>query len=505
MHANRKIPATMVTQHPDHANKPSWHTTAFLTTHDEAEEAYRSFAELGATEYKWDWEGKLVDENVVERLYGKYYDYFSKHPLGEETFLTFRLPNPRIENEFRVGRAFMNMASAASIAKHFGFKVPPLFEAILPMTENAEEMIALQEAFVEVHALKHPLWRLDGFLTNLRVMPLFESVESIINSADILAKYLELHRQQFHKQPPYMRPYVARSDPALNGGMLPTILAIKIAFSRYKTLSEAEGLPLYPAIGSGSLPFRGGLNPDTVEDFMAEYRGVRTTTIQSAFRFDYPDDAVKQAIKRLEEELPKHEAVTLSKKEEDALLPIIDEGQTQYKKVIAGIAPLVNQVAAFIPPRRERFQHTGLFGYSRGDAEVKLPRAIGFTCSMYSVGIPPEFIGTGRAIEFAKRNGSLGLLETHYHNLKKDLRHAGQYINKNNLKQLAKTNTVWQEIADNVEFVENYLGETFEPVTTETKKHQELTEKIFEGLTKDSKETVTENLTASAILRKSMG
>ena len=63
MNANRKIPATMVTQHPDHASKPHWHDSAFLTTHDEAEEAYRSFAELGATEYKWDWEGKLVDEN----------------------------------------------------------------------------------------------------------------------------------------------------------------------------------------------------------------------------------------------------------------------------------------------------------------------------------------------------------------------------------------------------------------------------------------------------------
>ncbi len=69
--------STMVTQHPDHAEKPHWHDRAYITTHDEAEEAYRSFAELGATEYKWDWEGKLVDENVVERLYGKYFEFFS--------------------------------------------------------------------------------------------------------------------------------------------------------------------------------------------------------------------------------------------------------------------------------------------------------------------------------------------------------------------------------------------------------------------------------------------
>ena len=503
MHANRKIPATMVTQHPDHAEKPHWHDRAYITTHDEAEEAYRSFAELGATEYKWDWEGKFVDENVVERLYGKYFEFFSEHPLGQETFLTFRLPNPRIQNEFRVGRAFMNMASAASVAKHFGFSVPPLFEVILPMTENAEEMLALQIAYDEVHSLKHPLWRLEGFLTNLRVIPLFESVDTIVNSDKILEKYLKLHRKQFKKQPPYMRPYVARSDPALNSGMIPTILAIKIALSRYKILAEKEGLPLYPAIGSGSLPFRGGLNPESVEDFMKEYRGVRTTTIQSAFRFDYPIEKVKAAISLLEKTLPKHEAVTISKKEESQLMEIISEGEIHYKNVIEGIAPLVNKVAAFIPLRRERFQHVGLFGYSRGDAKVRLPRAIGFTCAMYSIGVPPEFIATGRAIAFAKAHGYQDLLEKHYKNIQTDLRNAGRFLNKGNLKLLAETAPVWQEIYDNVELVEAYLGEKFEPVNINDKTHYDLTKKILAGL--DKKEHVSEYITESALIRKSMG
>lgn len=77
---NRKIPATMVTQHPDHAGKPYWHDKPYISTQYEAEEAYRSFSELGATEYKWDWEGKLVDESVVERLYGEHFDFFSKYP-----------------------------------------------------------------------------------------------------------------------------------------------------------------------------------------------------------------------------------------------------------------------------------------------------------------------------------------------------------------------------------------------------------------------------------------
>ena len=60
-----KIPATMVTQHPDHANAPYWHDQPFISTQEEPYECYLSFSELGATEYKWDWEGKTVDEAVV--------------------------------------------------------------------------------------------------------------------------------------------------------------------------------------------------------------------------------------------------------------------------------------------------------------------------------------------------------------------------------------------------------------------------------------------------------
>jgi len=155
---NRKIPSTMATQHPDHASKPYWHYKTYISTQYEAEEAFRTFSELGVNEYKWDWEGKLVDESVVERFLGEHFDYFSKNPLGVDTFLTFRLPNPRVETEFRLGRAFINMASAASVAKHFGFTVPPIFEVILPLTENSEEMLALQEAYEEIHHLKHPLY-----------------------------------------------------------------------------------------------------------------------------------------------------------------------------------------------------------------------------------------------------------------------------------------------------------------------------------------------------------
>ncbi|HSW48310.1 MAG TPA: phosphoenolpyruvate carboxylase, partial [Candidatus Saccharimonadales bacterium] len=242
----KQISATMATQHPDHADIPYWHDREFIRTNYESRELYSSFSELGIREYKWDWEGKLVDESVLERLFGEHFEFFKKNPLGQKTFLTFRLPNPKVETEFRIGRAFMNLASAASVAKHFGLPTPPLFEVILPMTTSAEAILEIQTAYQDMHKLKHPLYRLDGILTNPRVIPLFEDVETIINSDKIIEKYIGLYEKAFKKSPPYIRPYVARSDPALNFGMVPTVFAIKIALSRYSKLSDKLNIPFYP-------------------------------------------------------------------------------------------------------------------------------------------------------------------------------------------------------------------------------------------------------------------
>ena len=90
----------MISQHPDHGSKPYWQKSAFIKTGDEIKECFLSFSELGSSEYKWDWEGKYVDESVIEKLLSEYHDYFKENPLGKEKFLTFRLPNPKVETEF---------------------------------------------------------------------------------------------------------------------------------------------------------------------------------------------------------------------------------------------------------------------------------------------------------------------------------------------------------------------------------------------------------------------
>lgn len=505
----RKIPATMVSQHPDHASTPYWHSNPFITTAEETKELYLSFSDLGVSEYKWDWEGKLVDESVMERLLSDHYEFFKDNPIGQQKFLTFRLPNPQVETEFRLGRAFMNLISAAAMAHQFKLPDTPLFEVILPMTTGSAEMMEIHEAFNEIASLKHKLYRMDKIpLKSIKVIPLFEDIDTIANSGKILEEYIKAFGSRFGRLPIYIRPYVARSDPALNSGIVPVVLAIKLALSDYETFTKKYGIPTYPIIGSASLPFRGGLTPETVDSFSNEYRGIRTALLQSAFRYDYPKADVISAIKRLELLLPRGKAERVSASERSIILQIMKSFESFYKPTIEGIAEIINQIAGDLPKRRERVQHVGLFGYSRGLGKVRLPRAIGFCAALYSIGIPPELIGTGRGLKSIGQVSSiryqeLEVLEKYYLNLRSDLRKAGGYLNKKNLKALSAKNKFFKGIEEDVKEIEKYLGEKLEPKAKAEIDHQKITSKVLMNLmAKKSTKALVEK---SALFRKSLG
>lgn len=498
----RKIPSTMVSQHPDNASKPYWHTEAYISDQHEVKECFYAFSKLGVCEYKWDWEGKFVDESVFERLISEYPTFFQRKALGKEIFLTFRLPDFRVKTEFRFGRSLMSILSAAGLAKELGLHSPPMFEAILPMTQSAEEMIQVQEAFTEISELANPLYNFkNSSLKHLEIIPLFESIDSIVNSTEILKEYLKLHKKKFNFTPSCIRPYLARSDSALTSGIVPSVLAIKIALSKFGSFQDKEEIPLFPIIGAGSLPFRGGATPYEILNFTKQYSGIKTMLIQSAFQYDYDLNDVIKAVQLIDEILPKGEAKKVSLKEEKEIKKIIKDFESFYQPTVKKIGSMIYSVATFLPARRERLKHTGLLKYPRFLGDVKIPRAIGFTASLYSLGVPPELIGTGRALKRAEKK-ELELIEKFYPSLKHDLERAGKYLNKKNLKKLTKKLKA-EEIMEDVKSIEEFLGHELKPTTSAEKAHQIYTCEIYDMFLKGF--NITGFIEEAAIFRKSLG
>lgn len=94
---DRKIPCTMSTQHPDNANVPAWSNEEVINGNLEVFEAFYAYSTLGCQEVMWDSEGKDTDTRVVRKLLQKHWDYFAGRTIGEDIYLTYRIPNPKIE------------------------------------------------------------------------------------------------------------------------------------------------------------------------------------------------------------------------------------------------------------------------------------------------------------------------------------------------------------------------------------------------------------------------
>ena len=91
---------------------------------------------------------------------------------------------------------------------------------------------------------------------------------------------------------------------------------------------------------------------------------------------------------------------------------------------VAELAPVINNIAAYVPRRRKRKLHIGLFGYSRNLNGIHLPRAIGFTAALYSIGLPPELLGLD-----ALDKSDIAFLRENYVNFDRDLQAALRFAN----------------------------------------------------------------------------
>src|SRR5438067_1372454 len=395
--ATERIPRCMSTQHPDNVAMPFFAQSAPLTAEDEVREAYYAFSHLGCDEQMWDFEGKEVDGHVVEKLLSTYESFFAEHPIGESVHLTPRIPNPALEpmQAKIVLEVLQSLPRHADIARVFYHRErPPILELIHPMTTSARELDRVREYYerfvagmeqVTLGTDEHPLGAWFGHFSppTVHMIPLIEDREHLLAADDLVRDYLR------GKELDHMRVFIARSDPALNYGFLSAVLLALVALERLDALERETGVAIYPVIGVGSVPFRGGLAPRNVDRVLATYPSVQTFTIQSAFKYDHPPDAVRDGIAKLSA----HERGAPVAIEEGRAIELLDRLVARYQTEVQQLAPLVNAVARAVPRRRLRKLHVGLFGYNRESAGVSLPRAIPFCASLYSVGLPPELIG----------------------------------------------------------------------------------------------------------------
>ena len=484
-----KIPKCMSTQHPDNVNIPFFAENSMLKGDDEIQEAYYAFSHLDCDEQMWDCEGKEVDNFVIKKLLTKYESFFKEKRLGKDLFLTLRVPNPTIERT----EAKILLETLESIPRSFDTanriyddNLPPVFEVILPMTGSHECINRIYKYYKDfVVGKQHKKFKKDDITIaewigkfepeTINVIPLFEDLPHMLDAHNIIEKYLK------DKTNEYQRVFLARSDPAMNYGLVSAVLLNKIALKNFQEVSDDIGIKLYPIIGVGSAPFRGNLKPETVDRSISETPSVHTYSIQSAFKYDNSPEIVRKAIRKLHNNTTKKPHAI----EIEESIKIIEKQKKEYQKEILRLSPIINRIAQYVPKRRKRKLHTGLFGYSRSVGEIQLPRAITFTASLYSIGIPPEIIGLN-----ALDSDDIQFIKKIYVNFENDLKDALVYFNSDS------------------PFLSDGLLSGIKGHITDIQidiKHKKLTDYITNALKKNTNEDLREQVLKLASLRKFLG
>jgi phosphoenolpyruvate carboxylase len=440
----RKIPRCMSTQHPDNVSLPFFAKGKELDGEDEVLEAFYVFSHLGCDEQMWDYEGKEGDDYVVKKLLSKYNYFFKENRLGKDVFLTLRVPNPEFETiERKILLETLESIPRSFDTAHTIYKddIAPIFEVILPMTTSSKALERVYRYYTDFVVGKEnkPIfdsdilvkdWVSEFYPKKINVIPLFEDFTHLINADSITEEFLK------GKSDEYIRVFLARSDPAMNYGLIAAILAVKLALFKLWKLGNKIGVQIFPIVGVGPSPFRGNFTPKNVLRTANEYRSVYTYTVQSAFKYDYPVSDVRFAIEQIKSIVPAYPKEI----DEKFVMDFFNNYTKVYFSHIENLAPVINKVANHIPSRRKRKLHIGLFGYSRENASIKLPRAITFTGSLYSIGVPPEILGLESLSDSEIEN-----IKRYYENFEVDLKDSMQFSNpdtpffpKNVLKVLEK-------------------------------------------------------------------
>ncbi|GAB4266431.1 MAG: phosphoenolpyruvate carboxylase [Deferrisomatales bacterium] len=405
-----RLPHTLGTQHPDNASPVPFGSSPRVDRQLEEEEVLYNVMTLGLPEVMIDYEKKQGGCTPL-------WDWLHRCPvcleekvIGRDFRVTPRVPNGDADRDDPYFWQAMGIfVHSLLVARRMGVEGMPFSEFIVPDAERGATVARTEAHIAELYRLQRTQYRQYGDGSPFpyggeffaQGIPLIETVERLLDPAPVWDALVAQRKKLLGRDTYVQRSFIARSDPALKAGLLPALLAAAVALAQGREYERRTGVRIAQIVGIGSAPFRGGLipEPERLDAVLATYPGMATVTLQSAFRYDYPEGHVVAAARHLETRLAegwmaRHElSGAPGPAELAALRQIAERFRTAYEGSYREILPAVRRVAQEVPSRRDRYRNVALTGEVRRVGGLPAVRAIRFAASCYSLGLAPGVLG----------------------------------------------------------------------------------------------------------------
>ncbi len=378
------IPRLMCTQHPD--------STVKVTTAEEVEEAAVAYLAYGCDEVMVDYEGKATPYSQPRDVAAK--AIALGIPLGEKYFITPRIPNPQLE-DFERSMLALEASVLANSYSQRAAGVDAVRWVILPMVEDFETLTLVYRALDLKTRDLAELGTVRSRST-IQLIPLVEDAERQLRIAHFVKTLFRVAAAS-GRVLENIRIFLGISDSAVRHGHVASALALVYALQRIDAINNEGEYKVWPIVGMGSPPFRGGLNnPHLVQAEAVQYSGYRTATIQSAVRYDVSYAEFLKVRETLSVPLPPRR-VEISEE-------WVKVASGMYRDVVLGHLQKIVEISAAIPSTRERVSWRQYGRVVEGGVQV--PRAIVYTAAWYFAGLPPTLLDA-RFIMWAYKNDLL--------------------------------------------------------------------------------------------------
>ncbi len=466
----RKIPVAMATQHADSASK-------FIPVKDEVDEAVLSYKRnggFGCDEYLVDYMGKLTPYHQIGTIVRKVHEETGLIP-GVDVFVTPRMVSSFSEEPFRQMMTTLAIIEGINYCSQ-NFDEQGILEVIQAATTTTEELRNCKVRCEDLLRLAGKHLKMKTEDMEIRIIPLFGGIAEHLTMKQMLDLFIKDVGVK-----DYSRVFIGKSEAALLYGHPASVLSCKIALSSCWKAEEELGVKIYPMIGCGALPFRGHLTLENIDNFLREYPGVYTYTIQSGLRYDHGIEKTRALIERLREASGKNPAEYDEEqlKEMERMIFIFAKN---YLLELSEVAEKISLIAGYIPDQRERLLNVEEVAYYRElrnvesilrlcpDVEVKRsimgyaytafhrpPRWVKFVASAYTCALPPEFIGLGASLKEIK--DTMGneyldrFLEEIYPSIREDIKFASKFLDRDPEYNILLT----KRLSDGIKELESFI------------------------------------------------